>query len=195
MGVQPLRGVLCATHAARSRQHRAALGQGREEPAGATAKLAGLGYTEAAATLDYLAAVRTSSRYRDLPTSSRGRFDTLVPRLIEQSAKTMQADLTLKRCLTLVETISRRAAYLAMLDEHPHALERIAAMLSSSSWAADYLTRHPILLDELLDTRLLHAEPDWPGFEQNLRAEPAQHQAEKQAQNHGENRVRGVPHA
>lgn len=178
-------------NAASGRHAMAPLWQGALEPAEATAQLAGLGYTEAASTLDYLAAVRNSSRYRDLPTSSRGRFDALVPRLIEQSAKTMQADLTLKRSLTLVETISRRAAYLAMLDEHPHALERIATMLSSSSWAADYLTRHPILLDELLDTRLLHAEPDWPGFEQHLRAELAQHQAENQAENQGGNRGQG----
>jgi len=141
----------------------------------ATAQLASLGYGDAANTVDYIAAVRAGSRYRDLPAASRVRYDALVPRLIQRAAGTAQPDTTLKRCLTLIETVSRRAAYLAMLDEHPQALERIAAMLSASSWAADYLTRHPILLDELLDARLLHAEPDWPAFELELRAEMTLH--------------------
>jgi glutamate-ammonia-ligase adenylyltransferase len=29
--------------------------------------------------------------------------------------------------------------------------------MGASQWAADYLTRHPILLDELLDARVLLA--------------------------------------
>src|SRR6185369_11952737 len=38
------------------------------------------------------------------------------------------------------------------------------------SWAAEYVTRHPLLLDELLDDRLLYAAPDWQVFERELRA-------------------------
>ncbi len=37
-------------------------------------------------------------------------------------------------------------------------------MVAASTWAADYLTRHPVLLDELLDPRLLDAAPDWTGL-------------------------------
>jgi glutamate-ammonia-ligase adenylyltransferase len=33
--------------------------------------------------------------------------------------------------------------------------------MSASAWAADYLTRRPLLLDELLDARVLLEEPDW----------------------------------
>jgi glutamate-ammonia-ligase adenylyltransferase len=147
--------------------------EGSLEKPEATAQLASLGYEDAVNTVGYIAEVRAGSRYRDLPAASRVRYDALVPRLIQQAAKMPQPDTTLKRCLTLIETVSRRAAYLAMLDEHPQALERIAAMLSASSWAADYLTRHPILLDELLDGRMLHPESDWPAFELQLRAELA----------------------
>ena len=43
-------------------------------------------------------------------------------------------------------------------------------MIAASSWAAELVTRHPLLLDELLDERLLEATPDWPGFERALRA-------------------------
>jgi glutamate-ammonia-ligase adenylyltransferase len=40
--------------------------------------------------------------------------------------------------------------------------------MGASQWAADYLTRHPILLDELLDPRVLLAEPDWEAWRHGL---------------------------
>ncbi|MBI3938848.1 MAG: bifunctional [glutamate--ammonia ligase]-adenylyl-L-tyrosine phosphorylase/[glutamate--ammonia-ligase] adenylyltransferase, partial [Betaproteobacteria bacterium] len=94
--------------------------------------------------------------------ASRARFDALVPQVIEIAAKFANPDATLERFLQLLEAISRRAAYLALLNEYPHAIENIAALANASSWAAEYLTRHPILLDELIDTRVLYAAPDWP---------------------------------
>ncbi|MDF6984518.1 hypothetical protein NLR82_26675, partial [Escherichia coli] len=41
--------------------------------------------------------------------------------------------------------------------------------LHASRWAADYLTRHPQLLDELLDAEALSAEPDWPALRARVR--------------------------
>ena len=40
--------------------------------------------------------------------------------------------------------------------------------MGASAWAADYLTRHPLLLDELLDARALLAEPDWDVWRDEL---------------------------
>ena len=62
--------------------------------------------------------------------------------------------------MDLVEAIASRAAYLALLAEHPEALERVARIIGASSWAAEFITRHPLLLDELLDDRLLYAPLD-----------------------------------
>ena len=91
----------------------------------------------------------------------RERFDALVPPVIESAAKTDNPDTTLARALSLLETISRRAAYLALLQQYPQALAKLVELLSSSGWAASYLQAHPILLDELLDPRLLDVVPDW----------------------------------
>ena len=115
------------------------------------------------------AAFRASQRYLQLPESSRQRVDQLVPALAAAAAATPDPDATLARGLDLIEAIARRAAYLALLAEHPEALERVAKMIGASSWAAEFVTRHPLLLDELLDDRLLYAPPDWPGFEAGLR--------------------------
>ena len=142
----------------------------REEDLSAVeTQLGGLGFGDPANSAARLQAVRAGSRYRNLPEASRERFDALVPRVIEETARCGNPDATLARCMDLLETISRRAAYLALLAEHPEALKQLAALMSASSWSAEFLNRHPILLDELLDARQLLAPPDWREFALRLR--------------------------
>jgi glutamate-ammonia-ligase adenylyltransferase len=120
-----------------------------------------------------LQALRSSQRYLQLPEDSRRRLDALVPALARAAAATPDPETTLARGVGLVEAIARRAAYLALLAERPEALERVTRMIGASSWAAEFITLHPLLLDELLDDRLLYAPPDWKEFEAGLRAQLA----------------------
>ena len=131
-------------------------------------ELAKLGFGETAALCERLAAIRAGSRYQSMSEQAKGRFDALVPRVIWAAAASGNPDATLSRMLDLLEAIGRRSAYLALLLQYPHALEQVARIAGASSWAADYLLRHPVLLDELLDPRLLQMAPDWPGFRQQL---------------------------
>jgi glutamate-ammonia-ligase adenylyltransferase len=125
-------------------------------------QLAGLGYRHAGELQRRLQAMRTSNRYRQMPASSQSRLDRLVPLAVDTAAQYANPDATLERMLQLLDGISRRESYLAMLEEYPQALSRLADMMSASPWVAQYLTQHPILLDELLDARSLYAVPDWP---------------------------------
>ncbi|PPC93700.1 MAG: bifunctional [glutamate--ammonia ligase]-adenylyl-L-tyrosine phosphorylase/[glutamate--ammonia-ligase] adenylyltransferase [Methylotenera sp.] len=127
-----------------------------------------LGFMEPLETLRRLNAVHQSSRYSKLPELSRQRFDTLMPYVISLSAKTPNPDVTLLRMLDLLESICRRASYLALLAEHPEAMHLVVKLCSSSPWLANYLTQHPILLDELLDTRTLYAAPDFTELQDEL---------------------------
>ena len=120
--------------------------------------------------LPRLDTLRASQRYAQLPDASRRRLDALIPALAQAAAATPDPEATLARGVDLIEAIAGRAAYLALLAERPEALERVTRMIGASSWAADYVTRHPLLLDELLDDRLLYAAPDWREFESGLRA-------------------------
>jgi glutamate-ammonia-ligase adenylyltransferase len=122
-----------------------------------------------------LDALRASQRYALLPAESRRRLDRLVPALARAAAGTPDAAVTLARAVDLVEAIASRAAYLALLAEHPRALERVARILGASSWAAEYVARHPLLLDELLDDRQLAAPFDAAAFAAALRAQLAAH--------------------
>jgi len=157
---------------------------GTLEDAAAERNLEAGGYAAPRETLARLRQFRASNRYLQLPTPSRDRVDQLVPRLIEACGRIPAAnagrrlappDVALARCLDFVDAIGRRAAYLALLAEEPQALAKVAEILASSTWAAEYLTRHPILLDELLDPRVLAEVPDWSAFAAGLRRDVAAH--------------------
>jgi glutamate-ammonia-ligase adenylyltransferase len=141
-------------------------------------RLAALGFTDTGAALTRLTGARASPRYLQLPEASRERYDVLVPRVIELAAKASAPEAALARALDLLEAISRRGSYLALLYEYPQALEKVVQLLAASGWAAAYVTRHPLLLDELLDARTLYAAPDWKEFAAGLRAQLSRHEGD-----------------
>ncbi|WP_316680583.1 bifunctional [glutamate--ammonia ligase]-adenylyl-L-tyrosine phosphorylase/[glutamate--ammonia-ligase] adenylyltransferase [Ralstonia flaminis] len=140
-----------------------------ERTESARAQLADLGYADADGVLERLRASRNSPRYRALTEVSRQRFDLLINRALDHAARQTDADVTIARFLNFFDAISRRSSYLSLLCEYPQALERVAHTLHASRWASDYLTRHPQLLDELLDVEALSADPDWPAFRERVR--------------------------
>jgi [glutamine synthetase] adenylyltransferase / [glutamine synthetase]-adenylyl-L-tyrosine phosphorylase len=115
-----------------------------------------------------LGAFRASQKYAALSAESKRRLDALVPALARAARGTPDADATLARGVDLIEAIASRAAYLALLAERPEALERVVRMIGASSWAAQFVTRHPLLLDELLDDRVLYGAVDLDSFSRTL---------------------------
>ncbi len=130
-----------------------------DKPAEALAALGDLGYSDPPRAFERIGALRASSRVRHMPQTSQARMEQLVPQVIAAVATLPKPDATLERMLTLLESISRREAYLALLLQYPQTIERGARLASASPWAAQYLARYPILLDELLDARTLHEPP------------------------------------
>ena len=126
--------------------------------------LANLGFRQPKAVLERLNTFRQSGKYLQLPAQIRERLDALGPRLIDAASATPTPDATWQRGLDFLETITRRGAYLALLQQYPQALRKVAEIVGSSAWAAGYLTRHPILLDEILSPRLYEMAPDWDEF-------------------------------
>ena len=145
------------------------------DEAEAIERLSAAGYLDAQASWQRLQDLQRSARYHQLPTSSRERLDAVGPRLISAAAGTNAPDVALSRGLDLLECISRRAAYLALLQQYPPVLNKVVNIAAASSWAAQYLNQHPILLDELLDARLLEQTTDWFAFSNELEAQLALH--------------------
>ncbi|APR36889.1 bifunctional [glutamate--ammonia ligase]-adenylyl-L-tyrosine phosphorylase/[glutamate--ammonia-ligase] adenylyltransferase [Paraburkholderia sp. SOS3] len=137
-----------------------------------TAGLVELGIAEPAELLARMRAVWQSSRYAGLPERSRERFDSVAQRTLEAARKLeppQRRGDTVARVFDLLEAVSRRGAYLALLTEYPQALHRVLSVLGASRWAAGYLIRHPQLLDELLDDEAMASPFDWAEFKRTLR--------------------------
>lgn len=134
----------------------------------ATTQLSTLGFAEPVKTSERLKKFYNSGFFQQLPESSQQQIHALVPLFIEIVAKYPPVDVTLERMLQLLENISLHTHYLALLHEHPHTLQRVAKLVSTSQWASDYLGRHPILLDELLRHDAPRNIPDWHSLRQEL---------------------------
>ncbi|QOL49830.1 bifunctional [glutamate--ammonia ligase]-adenylyl-L-tyrosine phosphorylase/[glutamate--ammonia-ligase] adenylyltransferase [Massilia litorea] len=123
------------------------------------AHLGALGYDDPAGAARRLAATWGAPRLQSLPDASRARLLALVNLALPLVATVVveagvgSHGATLGRLLDFLEAIARRSAYLSLLTEYPHTLERVIRMMHASGWAATFLTLHPILLDELLDDR------------------------------------------
>jgi glutamate-ammonia-ligase adenylyltransferase len=131
-------------------------------------QLASLGFDDPHGAARRLVATWQAPRLQTLPEASRTRLAALVNTALPQIATVVrEAGLgshaaTLGRLLDFFEAIARRSAYLSLLTEYPHTLERVIRMINASGWAATFLTQHPILLDELLDDRGNPATEDLP---------------------------------
>ena len=134
------------------------------------ARLAALGFDQPAAAAQRLFTTWQSPRIQALPEASRGRLLALVNASLPLVAKAAlegsggSHSATLGRLLDFFEAIARRSAYLSLLTEYPHTLDRVIRMMYASGWAATFLSQHPILLDELLDDRARDAAPDYPAL-------------------------------
>jgi glutamate-ammonia-ligase adenylyltransferase len=122
-------------------------------------QLAGLGFDDPRQAAARIVATWQAPRLQTLAEASRDRLAALVNLALPQIAfvvaegKLGSHAATLGRLLDFFEAIARRSAYLSLLTEYPHTLERVIRMINASGWAATFLTQHPILLDELLDDR------------------------------------------
>ncbi|CAN7540981.1 bifunctional [glutamate--ammonia ligase]-adenylyl-L-tyrosine phosphorylase/[glutamate--ammonia-ligase] adenylyltransferase [Massilia sp. LjRoot122] len=137
----------------------ATLADDPENREGIAARLAELGYDDPAGAAARLVATLQGPRLSSLPEASRSRLLALGDAALGQIATVVREAgvgshaATLGRLLDFFEAIARRSAYLSLLTEYPHTLERVIRMINASGWAATFLTQHPILLDELLDDR------------------------------------------
>jgi glutamate-ammonia-ligase adenylyltransferase len=147
------------------------LWQGVMDDEQAVQLLARNGYRNAADVYAALKKHRQGRAYRLKSEMGRTRMDRLMPLLIAAVGQSTHPDTLLPRLLALTEAIARRSVYIALLAENPLALSQLVKLSAASPWIAEYLTRHPILLDELLDPRRLYAPQDKPGLEVQLKQE------------------------
>ena len=134
----------------------------------ANTHLESLGFKLPDETYQVIDGLKHSSRYLYLPEASRQRFDLLMPLIINEVSLTSDSHSTLIRMISVIESICRRASYLAMLTENPSALKILIKLSEASPWLTQYLIQHPILIDELLDINHIYTKPDFLALKEKL---------------------------
>ncbi|WP_374661693.1 bifunctional [glutamate--ammonia ligase]-adenylyl-L-tyrosine phosphorylase/[glutamate--ammonia-ligase] adenylyltransferase [Inhella sp.] len=86
------------------------------------------------------------------------------------------------RFVDWLEPLLRRDAYLSLLTERPAVLARLLRLLGLARWPMRYLMRHPGVIDELADERLLHERFDAAEFRNELAERQAAWQRAGEAQ-------------
>jgi len=107
-------------------------------------------------------------RVAGLRDESKVRLGRLVQRTeacIAEGVCSLEAAL---RFIDWVEPLLRRESYLALLVERPEVQNRLLRLLGLARWPMQYLMRHPGVIDELADERLLHERFDRQEFTHDL---------------------------
>lgn len=125
---------------------------------------------------------------------TRERLMMLVPRVAELSAGWIPAELrsvvtpaeVFSRYLHLLEVIVGRSTYVALLAQYPSAMLRVGRVLAASRWCADYLVRHPIVLDDVVtfdaDSITEETPVDYRAWSARLRRDLDAHEGDQERQ-------------
>ncbi|WP_045737643.1 bifunctional [glutamate--ammonia ligase]-adenylyl-L-tyrosine phosphorylase/[glutamate--ammonia-ligase] adenylyltransferase [Xanthomonas sp. MUS 060] len=139
----------------------------RNVAAGDRAQVLGeAGFAAADAVDQALRGFAQSLGVRSLSDTARARLDRVVPALLHAATRSSHADAALHRVLGLLQAVLRRSSYIALLDEQPSALERLVDVLARSAFLSERLAAHPLLLDELLDSRVTAPMPEPTAMQQ-----------------------------
>ncbi len=146
------------------------LWHGNLEGEAAESILADCGFRDPAACLEQITQLREMRSTRQLSQHGNERLDRLMPLVLDQVSDCALPDLTLTRMLKLIEAIMRRSTYLTLLTENPPALTQTVNLFCESPWVAEQIIAHPLLLDELIDPRVLFSPPGQAELQKDLHA-------------------------
>lgn len=136
------------------------------------------GFTEPQQAVHRVMALMSSKMLAAQSASARSKMAQLVKRIFELATTHddqivgVGADQVFLRFLNLLDVIAGRSTYVSLLCQYPAVTERVARFLATSAWAAEFLTRHPIILDELVDERSIVIDNDtvvdWSGWKDDV---------------------------
>jgi [glutamine synthetase] adenylyltransferase / [glutamine synthetase]-adenylyl-L-tyrosine phosphorylase len=102
-----------------------------------------------------------SARTQGLTPKLRARLAALIPEAQAAALTTASPKTTFFRLFDILDAIDKRETYLALLMEYPAVIHRLANIAANSAWAADFVRRHPIVLDELIHPPHAERLVDW----------------------------------
>lgn len=127
-----------------------------------------LGFEDGGGILRQIHDLHHHSKFKHLSETAQIRLERILPQILNLCASQRKKDVAFTRTMVFIDAILRRSSYLALLHERPQSLVSLIFLLSQSAFVADYLTRHPMLLDDLLSASLLNIDWNWEEEENKL---------------------------
>jgi len=134
------------------------------------AALQAQGYVDVGAVAAQLAELRSGAFYARLSAQGQRRLDGVVPLLVAAALEHGNAATTLDRLLGVLRAIAGRSGYVQVLIDNPPALELLVRLCSAGRAIADFIARHPLVIDELLSGDTLRAPVPREALEAQARA-------------------------
>lgn len=125
----------------------------------AVSEIEAAGFSHPGLLYEQLVQLGQGGFYSRLTNTARERLDTLMPPVLKAASETFNPDDTAARLLGLLRNIAGRSVYLQVLIDNPPSLALLVRLFSASRWLADFVTSSPMVIDEVLDHRLLEQVP------------------------------------
>jgi [glutamine synthetase] adenylyltransferase / [glutamine synthetase]-adenylyl-L-tyrosine phosphorylase len=138
------------------------------EAAALTDSLTRAGFRDSAEVTRLLFELRASTLVRKLDEPGRRRLQALLPVLLADIAQSSAQLPVLRRVLAIIEATGKRSAYFALLRENGAARARLVELCRHGDFLSAQIAAHPLLLDELIDERLLTLPPSRADFAREL---------------------------
>lgn len=130
--------------------------------------LIGSGFLDPQHVIRLLKDLTTLPATHALSREGRKRLDRLMPAVLKATGTAKQPEKVLNRILDLIAAIETRSVYLVMLLENPEGIDLLVRLAEASPMIVSLLAKHPVLLDELLDPRLLYDPPQRLEMEKDI---------------------------
>ena len=124
---------------------------------------------KAALFLKVLKDFKESRVINTLGSEGAQRLNATMPLLMQEVLKPEYSEQTLKRVLSVIESIAKRSVYLVLLKENPASLAHLVQLCDVSAWLTEMLVKYPALLDQLLDEQVLYTPLDAADLQQEAR--------------------------
>lgn len=133
------------------------LGDPAAQPAATAGEqdLQAMGFADTVRHTDRITALFESAVTQALADRSKQRLQRVTAALMLACSKASHPDDCLTHAISFLQATLKRSSYIALLDEQPNALQRVVDVFDESLWMTQQLIEHPLLLDELLDSRII----------------------------------------
>ncbi len=125
-------------------------------------------FSDEAQVMQFVESTLNGARARALPVTSRDRLKQLADSAIDYARQSTAPDAAATRSIDLLLRVASRSSYLALMIERPNVLRRVVDLAAASPWAVHYMSTHPLLLDDLIDSRSLASDVDYAAWRNEL---------------------------